>query len=179
LQSTAEQRTPRSDATQDAAMQHPSTTLPCSEFMMQARAAHARLSSALSNLLEARRVNDRLCRQWAQFEADLLNQLRAEEELLLPGFDLAHHADAARVRNEHNELRRLLIAIEQALGACKLDEQALSSLETLLSRNRSFQEGSLFAWSQQCLRPRTRGEFQARTSERRRQQLPARGSCIC
>jgi hypothetical protein len=147
-------------------MQDPQNPHLCSEFMTQAIAAHARLSAALSAMRAARRVSQKLRDDWSHFEAELLNRLRAEQELLLPAFDLAHHAEAVRVRSEHHRLRELVITVEQALAAHQLDERALQSLQTLLERNRSFEERSLFAWAQQCLRPRNRSEFLERTRKR-------------
>lgn len=153
-------------------MQAPASSPFGSNFMAQARGARQRLSAALSALRTATRVSERMRSDWTKFESQLLHQLCAEEELLLPAFDLAHYADATRVRHEHNELRALLVAIDASLAEQRLDGQALAALQRLLERNGSFQERSLFAWSQRCLTPSKLGEFQTRTQPERASRRP-------
>ena len=77
-------------------MQAPASSPFGSNFMAQARGARQRLSAALSALRTATRVSERMRSDWTKFESQLLHRLCAEEELLLPAFDLAHYADATR-----------------------------------------------------------------------------------
>ncbi len=134
-----------------------------SEFCSTAHAVHARLHSASSALAAARAASADVRERWSDFEAELLDHLRAEEELLLPAFALSYDADATRLRSEHHQLRALLVAVDGELAAGRLNREALRALEELLARSSAFEERSLFPWAQRCLQPRRRGEFQERT----------------
>jgi hypothetical protein len=151
------------------------TWLGHSAICAQARATHEGLQERLATL-RADGCTSETSARWASFEAALLHYLRAEDELLLPAFDLDCYADAARVRSEHNRIRALLLTIATGIGAQRLDEAALDALGQLLDRSFQFEEARLFPWAQRCLRPRRRGEFQQRMWLRNGALQPVDGS---
>lgn len=134
-----------------------------SDFCSVGHAVHARLRSALGAMLAARAASTTVCRLWTDFEAELLDHLRAEEELLLPAFALCFDADATRLRSEHQQLRALVLAADKDFAAGRLNRELLHALDDLLARNSAFEERSLFPWAQHRLQPSRRGEFQERT----------------
>jgi hypothetical protein len=94
--------------------------------------------------------------RWHVFEAALLRHLRAEEELLIPSFELARPDDAARIRFEHHRIRELLAELEHELERGVLDRECVARLVAMLRLCSSFKESQLYAWAEHELPARSK-----------------------
>lgn len=85
---------------------------------------HVRLERACNDLLSEAYADDprALCQRWRQFEAEVLDHINAEEELIVPAFEQVAPAEARAIRAEHAMLRDLLhrLGIEVDLHEIRL-----------------------------------------------------------
>jgi len=132
-------------------------TPPLSEFRAQAHRIHAQLLASLRELARAPQTQA----FWA-LESALLAHLRAEEELLLPDFDLAYPSDAAHVRGEHQRIRELLMRVGSGAHGQAPDPGVIEALCACLNECASVEEHALYPWAEQRLRATKKGEFMQR-----------------
>lgn len=143
-------------------MRDPSFEAHAMDLCAQARAVHQHLHAELCALRASAIYSHKLHKQWSRFEDELLARLRAEEELLMPAFELAGGEQAARLRSDHQRIRELVLHLDRTFEAHMLDDQALTQLERLIKHNRGLAEQSILPWAQHCMPARNRREFRAR-----------------
>ncbi|CAN5871575.1 hypothetical protein BH11MYX2_BH11MYX2_08550 [soil metagenome] len=115
-------------------------------FAEHHRSLHRAGESMLANACEGDCVG--LVAEYRSFERQVCEHLDAEEELVLPCFERENVVDAATIRAEHSELRKVL---EQTGLALELHEVRLEALRHVLERLRAhatFEDRTMYPWAQ-------------------------------
>lgn len=136
------------------------TTDERSEFGTVLREDHTSLFVTLEDLLfdEASSLA-RLRSSWRAFEAALHCHLTAEEEILLPRFELVCPADAARIRGEHRQMREQLAELEGEFRRGVVDRERIARLLGMLRVSAALKDNGLYSWAEQALRPRDKARL--------------------
>jgi hypothetical protein len=89
-----------------------------------------------------------LVAQYRIFEAQILEHMRAEEELVLPAYAQAWPEEAATIRAEHAALRKQLerTALDIELHAVRLD--AIRALLATLEAHAKYEDRTMYPWAQ-------------------------------
>jgi len=131
-----------------------------SEFATALREDHAALFTALEDLLfDDTSTSAALRDAWAAFAAALHAHLTADEELLIPGFELVGPAEVARIRCEHRQIRQQFEEIERQLGQDLIDRESIARLLGTLRVSAAQKEDGLYAWAEHALRPRSKARM--------------------
>jgi hypothetical protein len=90
-------------------------------------------------------------RLWSEFDAALHAHLELEEETILQAFSRAHPAEAARLQNEHAQIRAALLelGVEVDLHAARAD--MVARFIELLRRHAAREDASMYRWSEEHL----------------------------
>jgi hypothetical protein len=150
-----------------------------SEFGTALREDQASLFVTLEDMLfDETSALAQLRSAWDAFEAALHCHLTAEEELLLPRFELACPVDAARVRGEHRQMREQLAELESEFARGVVDRERIARLLGILRVSAALKDNGLYAWAEQALRPRDKARLieSVRANGLVREQTAA-GSC--
>jgi hypothetical protein len=134
-----------------------------SAFRSLAHATHAQLGQGLSEVARTQGARAQWA-AWLTLEGLLLSHLRAEEELLLPDFDLVLSGEAAHLREEHQRIRELMVQAGTTLCDTRIDATLLVDLGKRISRCAAHEERVLYPWAERYLRPRKKGEFVQRST---------------
>lgn len=110
---------------------------------------HREVETACCSLLGCTYADDPkvLLETYRRFEQEILEHLRAEEELLLPGYaEFAPH-DARKLREEHDELRRALfrIGVDVELHAVRVHH--VDHLIAELRAHAAHEDTGLYTWA--------------------------------
>jgi len=136
------------------------STQASSEFGTTLRESHASLFAVLEDLLfDETSAPARLQRIWRGVEAALHSHLTTEEELLIPRFEQARPADAARIRGEHRQLREQLSALDAGFARELVDHEVIARLLGILRVSAASKERGLYAWAEHALRPRDKARM--------------------
>lgn len=131
-----------------------------SEFGSALREDYASLFAALEDLLfDETSGAEGLRSAWHVFEAALHCHLTAEEELLIPRFELVSPADAARIRGEHRQMREQLAALEAEFERGVADRERIARLLGILRVSAALKERGLYVWAEEALRPRDKARL--------------------
>jgi hypothetical protein len=131
-----------------------------SEFGTVLREDHASLFVTLEDLLfDETSSLARLRSAWHAFEAALHCHLTAEEEVLLPRFELVCPVDAARIRGEHRQMREQLAELEAEFRRGVVDRERIARLLGMLRVSAALKDNGLYAWAEQALRPRDKARL--------------------
>lgn len=108
---------------------------------------HARLDGLLDRFRDEPLGKDAQVRRarWRDFEAALLGHMAAEEKYLFTAFGMVHTEEAASLRAQHAELRRLLAVAGSVLDA---EGAALKALTVALRDHARQEDDLLYAWAQ-------------------------------
>lgn len=114
---------------------------------------HQRLDAIFETLLNRVHAGDvEASREaWTRFERGLEAHLAAEERTLLPLFDAHDPDEAAAIRREHIEIRRLLAEMGVSLDLHVLREEKVAAFVEALRRHAAREEASLYPWADQKL----------------------------
>lgn len=151
----------------DAASSLSSLQTSLNESTRQLIAALTRLSNEPGRGASARA-------QWHALEPHFLRHLRAEEELLLPHFELSAPGDASHIRQAHQSMRALLNELGRGYEQDRHDPELLGRLIGLLHTCTRDKERRLYGWADRCLRPIRKAELIARLRTAPEQAFPAR-----
>jgi iron-sulfur cluster repair protein YtfE (RIC family) len=86
-------------------------------------------------------------------EAELEGHMRDEEDVVLPAAQGVDPAGAARIREEHDAMRRLAAALRDAVGADGGIAEIMESLARLLHDHVRYEERVFFMGLQEALSP--------------------------
>lgn len=113
-------------------------------------ADHFELEARFRQALSALRRGDSgdVRARWLALERALGAHMRAEEQHVLPAFEKRFPHDAARIRREHQEIRRSLEQLGVELDLHALREQAASDFLDLLGEHAAHEQSVLYAWAQ-------------------------------
>lgn len=135
-----------------------------SAFRTVAQTIHAGLIQRLFQFTQnAQVVRDEAA--WDALEAAVLGHLRLEGELLLPDFGLAADSEAARIREEHEGIRQVVVVLSGACPDAPFEVGALTELRRRLQACAALEERTLYPWADLYLRRRKKGEFVQRSQQ--------------
>ena len=110
---------------------------------------HHQLEASCCELLGCTYADDPLdlIEAYRRFEHELLEHLRVEEELLFPAY--AEHApdDARKLREEHDDLRRVLFRIGVDVELHLVRAQTVERLIAELRAHAAREDTGLYAWA--------------------------------
>ena len=112
---------------------------------------HHRLEATLRALLESADADDAraLTLSWSEVEADLLNHMAAEEEVILPRYELHAPADARRIRDDHARIRTLLTQIGLEVELHEIRLARLRQLVAALEAHSASEDAAMYPWAAQ------------------------------
>jgi hemerythrin superfamily protein len=116
---------------------------------------HERIEEACRDLLSETFADDprALCHRWRAFEAEVLDHMAAEEEVVLPACARFAPAEVEAIRVEHERLRDLLgqVGMEVELHAVRAD--TVQRLIGCLEEHARREELALYPWAKHNLSP--------------------------
>ncbi|MFT3776522.1 MAG: hemerythrin domain-containing protein [Minicystis sp.] len=117
------------------------------------RADHRRLEILFDELENLVHVGDtiRADEAWSRFERGLVAHLDAEEDEMLPILDLEDAEEAARVRREHQRIRKLLAELGIQLEIHILREDTVRAFLDFLRTHAAREEETLYRWADRAL----------------------------
>jgi len=141
-----------------------------SSLQDELRADHAQLDQELAELLAAaeRGGPAEFDRRWGDFESRLLAHMEAEEQHIFPLFERAEAEEVRALREEHAELRSLLVEAAGSESRPTLMQRAATRLAQVLKKHGSRENGLLYVLVEVATDyelGRSVREFKARTFE--------------
>jgi hemerythrin-like domain-containing protein len=124
---------------------------------------HADLDDCLERLLrcaEGGECHD-LAEAWNSFEAGLERHFALEESELLPEFARAYPEEATALRQQHEDLRRDLLALGIRSDLHLLRAEAVREFVTRLRAHAKREEELLYPWADKELRAGTSAKIKA------------------
>ena len=97
--------------------------------------------------------------RFRSFERAVLEHLRAEEDSILPRYEVYAPADAELIRTTHAELRRQLFRIGIEVELHCVRAESLEELVKTLRAHAAHEDRGFYPWAQAHLPPRTRREL--------------------
>ncbi len=88
---------------------------------------------------------------WDGLVASLREHMAAEEELIIPAFQLSDPEEADELRNEHAHLRELLDEIDEHVHRHGVHAERLRRLDTALRAHAAREDASLYPWAERHL----------------------------
>ncbi len=88
---------------------------------------------------------------WDALAASLREHMAAEEELIIPAFQLTDPEEADELRTEHAHLRALLDEIGEHVHRHGVHAERLRRLDTTLRAHAAREDASLYAWAERHL----------------------------
>ncbi|HEY6877992.1 MAG TPA: hemerythrin domain-containing protein, partial [Polyangiales bacterium] len=94
---------------------------------------------------------ERIRARWLELDRALEQHLSAEEELILPRFEREFPASAARLRQEHREIRAALVELGVDLDLHSLGPSSARRFIDALRSHAAYEDAVLYAWVQRNL----------------------------
>ena len=119
---------------------------------------HARLEKVFDDLLAAVAANAtaEAAKLWSEFDARLLAHLELEEQHILPLFARAHPTEAARIHEEHAQIRSALLKLGVGVDLHLARAEVISHFVELLRTHAAREDKLMYAWSEEHLDPKLR-----------------------
>jgi len=117
------------------------------------RADHAELDRLFDRVVVAMKEADldRVRERWLELDQRLEQHLTAEEEFIFPRFERSHPATAARLRDEHREIRAALVELGVDLDLHSLCEETATRFIDGLRRHAAFEDTLVYPWAEEHL----------------------------
>lgn len=114
---------------------------------------HLELEAACEELLDARSPDEpqAVAARWRVLEAALREHLDAEEELVIPAYQLSAPEEGGELRTEHARIRDLLDEIEQDVRHQSLRADHIRALLDLLRAHSAREDASIYPWVERNL----------------------------
>jgi hemerythrin superfamily protein len=114
---------------------------------------HQRLDALFEELLNHVHVNDAqlIDATWTRFERGLLAHLEAEEQHMLPALEREDPAVAARVREEHAQIRAALAELGVGVEIHIVREEMVERFVQLLRAHGKREEETVYRWADRAL----------------------------
>lgn len=123
------------------------------ELASALQADHQALEVTFEHVLTTLRGGDpEAVRQaWLAMEADVNAHLKAEEELILPGFEKTHASEAAHIRHDHAAIRAALEQLGVELDLHQLRMETADEFIRTLRRHAEREDVAFYRWAQEHL----------------------------
>lgn len=124
-----------------------------SELARQLASDHAHLEQLFGAVTAGLRGGepDSLRARWLELDHALECHLTTEEELILPGFAQAFPSSAARLRQEHHDIRAALVQLGVDLDLHELSSASAARLIRALRMHAHYEDDVLYPWAEQHL----------------------------
>ncbi len=111
---------------------------------------HRGLRRAGESLMARAQADDcySLITEYRVFEKQILEHIRAEEELVLPAFATACPAEAAQIRDAHALLRKRLEATALEIELHSIRLQSIRELLEALDSHAKYEDCTMYPWAQ-------------------------------
>ena len=112
---------------------------------------HHRLEAMCRALLGSADADDAraLTLSWNEVEAELLDHMAAEEEVILPSYELHDPDDAHRIREDHARIRTLLTPIGVEVELHEIRLARLRQLVAVLEAHATSEDARMYPWAAQ------------------------------
>jgi len=138
---------PPADIKSRSSLAKPGRRLP--HFVAQ---RHHELEAAFQDILREHGVNPHaLAARWDELDAALRDHMAAEEELILPDFQLTAPEEGDALRTEHAQIRELLTAIGHDVQHHQIHTARLHQLVSLLHAHARREDAALYPWAEDSL----------------------------
>lgn len=114
---------------------------------------HRRLQACTRELMTAAYADDprALCERWIELEAELLDHMAAEEEVILPAYAEHEPLDAAEILADHTRMRDLALSIGIAIELHEITAAQLGQLAAALDAHALQEDAGMYRWAQHHL----------------------------
>lgn len=115
---------------------------------------HRRLARMFQEVLTTAEGDDSraLCLGWARFDRELEAHLRAEERHLLPEFAKEYPDEAAALKREHEEIRRVVQEVGVGIELHQVRREIADALLDRLRTHAQREDALMYAWASKRLR---------------------------
>jgi hemerythrin superfamily protein len=140
---------------------------------------HRELASAVLELTSTALSEDPhvLATRWRELDEALRDHMAAEEDLIIPAYQLSEPEEADELRTEHARIRGLLDEIGVDVRGHTVDATRMSRLVELLQAHEKREDTSMYPWAERNLPRVTRRQLFVRISHWLRGRTTARASC--
>jgi hemerythrin superfamily protein len=147
------------------------------ELPQVAAQRHHELEAACHVLLGQLAVDPHvLAASWDELDAALRDHLAAEEELILPAYQLTAPEEGDTLRTEHARIRELLHEVGRGMQHHRISAERLRELVALLHTHATREETVLYPWAERSLPPAARRALLLRIGDRLRPRSDQRPS---
>lgn len=110
---------------------------------------HHRLEATCRALLGCAYAEDTraLTLSWSEVEAELLDHMAAEEDVILPSYELHDPDDAHRIREDHARIRALLTPIGVEVELHEIRLARLRQLVAALETHAASEDARMYPWA--------------------------------
>jgi len=153
-------------------------TRPRRGLRLYAAERHRELASAVLELTSIALSEDPhvLATRWRELDEALRDHMAAEEDLIIPAYQLSEPEQADELRTEHARIRGHLDEIGVDVRGHTLDATTMARLVELLQAHEQREDTSLYPWAERNLPLVTRRQLFARISHWLRGRTTARAS---
>jgi hypothetical protein len=88
---------------------------------------------------------------WHDLDVALHNHMAAEDDLIIPAYQLSDPEEAAELRTQHARIRELLVAVRASLAGHTLDAERARQLADLLAAHARREDTSMYPWAERHL----------------------------
>jgi len=88
---------------------------------------------------------------WRRLEAEILEHMAAEEDVLVPTYTVSAPEDAQRILQDHLRIRQLLVMTGAAMGARETCRACLRELVAVLAAHAAHEDKLMYPWAQRHL----------------------------
>lgn len=110
---------------------------------------HHRLELKCRDMLRCAYTDDprRLDSAWGELEAELLDHMAAEEEVILPSYATHAPEDARRIRDDHTRIRSLVTPISVDVELHEVRVERLHRLVEALEAHSASEDAAMYPWA--------------------------------
>ncbi len=128
-------------------------TKPKRGLRLVAAKRHLELEAAFEELVRAPSADDphALARRWRMLDDALRDHMEAEEDLIIPAYQLTDPEEGDQLRTEHAKIRALLDEIGIDVRQHGVHAKRLRQLVELLRVHSEREEAAMYAWAERNL----------------------------
>jgi hemerythrin superfamily protein len=111
---------------------------------------HRRLERVCTDLLSRTYADDprALCACWRQFETELLDHMRAEEDVILPAYEQVAPTEALAIRADHARIRDLVQRLGVEVDLHQIRLHTVRELLAALQAHADREDAAMYPWAE-------------------------------